>query len=102
MTAAEYKQLIQMLKAMEISINNRIDMMTRKILDALKGFGFLDPDKDTLTSKEVCAQYNISKRSLCTYREKGLIPYIKEGKGKNAKVKYRIVDVIEFFALRES
>ncbi len=39
---------------------------------------------------------------LYEYRVSGELPFIKTGNAKNSKIKYRIIDVIEFFALRNA
>jgi len=100
MNSVEFRQICQVIKALEVSLNGKIDGFSRQFMGALKGIGILDPDKDTMTTAQVCAQYGISARQLYKYRENGDIPYIKSGTSKNAKVMYRIADIVEFFSVR--
>lgn len=102
MNSVEYRQLCQLIKSMETSLSGKIDRFAKNMFDALKGLGIIDPDKDTMTTSEVCRHYGISERQLYDYRASGELPFIKTGNAKNSKIKYRIVDVIEFFALRNA
>lgn len=89
-----------MIQKLEEKIDKKLDEYGKKVTTMLKGYSILDPDKQTMTTKEVCEQYGVSERKLCYMREHGLIPFTKIGKGKNSKAIYRCVDVAEVFSSR--
>ena len=43
-----------------------------------------------------------SDRKLCDMRKNGEIPFTKHGTAKNSKITYRVADVAEVFASRDS
>jgi hypothetical protein len=53
---------------------------------------YVEPENEWLDNQTVCQILNISKRSLQTFRDKGLIPYSQIGH----KCFYRQEDVKEF------
>ncbi len=100
-TSPEFKTICRMIQEMESRLDERLDGFGKKFIKLLQGFSVLDPEKQTMTSREVCEQYGVSSRTLCTMRKKGIIPFTKHGTGKNCKITYRIADVAEVFASRE-
>ncbi len=100
MTSAEFKIICRMINELEAKFNKKLDGFGERFIGMLQGFSILDPDKQTMTTAEVCEQYGVSKRKLCDMRANGEIPYIKTGKGKNSKITYRIADVNEVFSSR--
>ena len=105
-SSQEFKIICRMIKGLETSsetrLDNRLDGFGRKFIGMLQGFSILDPDKQTMTSREVCEQYGVSDRKLCDMRKNGEIPFTKHGTAKNSKITYRVADVAEVFASRDS
>lgn len=102
MSSPEFKTICRMIKEMESRLDDRLEGFGRKFVKMLQGFSVLDPEKQTMTSREVCEQYGVSARTLCDMRKKGIIPYTKHGDKKNSKITYRIADVAEVFSSRDS
>lgn len=100
MNTPEFKIICQMIKELEKKLDMKLDGFGKKFIGLLQGFSILDPDKQTMTSQEVCAQYGVSLRKLCDMRKKGEIPFTKHGSAKNSKITYRIADVAEVFSSR--
>lgn len=100
MTSAEFKIICRMITELEAKFNKKLDGFGDRFIGMLQGFSILDPDKQTMTTKEVCEQYGVSERKLCDMRKNGEIPFTKTGKGKNSKIIYRIADVAEVFSSR--
>ncbi|HPR74255.1 MAG TPA: helix-turn-helix domain-containing protein [Bacteroidales bacterium] len=48
--------------------------------------------KQWLTSEEVCRQLSISKRTLQSYRDRGILPYAQIGR----KIYYKASDVDDY------
>lgn len=101
-SSQEFKIICRMIKELETRIDDRLDGFGRKFIGMLQGFSILDPDKQTMTSREVCEQYGVSDRKLCDMRKNGEIPFTKHGTAKNSKITYRVADVAEVFASRDS
>ena len=100
MTSYEFKALCRMITELEVKMNKKLDGFGERFIGMLQGFSILDPDKQTMTSREVCEQYGISPRKLCSMRANGEIPFTKHGTGKNCKITYRVADVAEVFSSR--
>lgn len=96
----EFKTLCRMMKELETKLDARLEGFGKKFIGLLQGFSVLDPDKLTMTTREVCEQYGVSERKLYDMRKNGEIAYTRQGKGKNSKITYRIADVVEAFAGR--
>lgn len=101
-TSPEFKAICRMIQEMESRLDERLEGFGKKFIKLLQGFSVLDPEKQTMTSREVCEQYGVSARTLCDMRKKGIIPFTKHGNRKNSKITYRIADVAEVFASRDS
>lgn len=101
-SSQEFKIICRMIKELETRLDDRLDGFGRKFIGMLQGFSILDPDRQTMTSREVCEQYGVSDRKLCDMRKNGEIPFTKHGTAKNSKITYREADVAEVFASRES
>lgn len=102
MSSQEFKTICRMIKELESRFDDRLEGFGRKFIGLLQGFSVLDPEKLTMTSREVCEQYGVSPRTLCDMRKKGIIPFTKHGDKKNSKITYRIADVAEVFSSRDS
>lgn len=100
MNSPEFKIICQMIKELEKKFDTKLDGFGKRFIGLLQGFSILDPDKQTMTSQEVCAQYGVSLRKLCDMRKNGEIPFTKHGTAKNSKITYRIADVAEVFSSR--
>lgn len=101
-SSQEFKIICRMIKEMEKRLDDRLDGFGRKFIGMLQGFSILDPDKQTMTSREVCEQFGVSDRKLCDMRKNGEIPFTKHSTAKNSKITYRVADVAEVFASRDS
>lgn len=101
-TSQEFKTLCKLIKELEAKVDKRLEGFGNKFIGLLQGFAILDPDRQTMTSREVCEQYGVSLRTLCEMRKKGIIPFTKHGNAKNSKITYRIADVAEVFAERDN
>ena len=101
-TSQEFKMLCKLIKDLEEKFDKRLEGFGNKFIGLLQGFSILDPEKQTMTSREICEQYGVSLRTLCEMRKKGIIPFTKHGTAKNSKITYRIADVAEVFAEREN
>lgn len=109
MNSAEFKILSKMIadlhnevRSIKNGVDVKIDNVSKTVMDAFKGFGILDADEDTWSETQVCERYCISRRTMYSYRSKGIIPYIKGGESNNSAVRYRKADVIEFFAAKNA
>lgn len=100
MNTPEFKIICQMIRELEKKFDTKLDGFGKKFIGMLQGFSILDPDKQTMTSREICEQYGISLRKLCDMRKNGEIPFTKHGNAKNSKITYRIADVAEIFSSR--
>lgn len=78
-------------------VHNKLDRVSRAIKDSFEGFGILDADKDTWTVKEISELYNVSKKTVYTYRNEGKLTASQSE--PNGKLRFRKADVIEFFAM---
>ena len=96
----EFKTLCRMIKELETKLDARLEGFGRKFIGLLQGFSVLDPDKQTMTTREVCEQYGVSERKLYDMRKNGEIAFTRHKKKKNSKISYRIADVVEAFAGR--
>ena len=101
-SSAEFKIICRMIKELESRFDTKLDGFGKKFIGLLQGFAILDPDRQTMTSREVCEQYGVSLRTLCEMRKKGIIPFTKHGNARNSKITYRIADVAEVFAERDN
>lgn len=101
-TSQEFKTLCKLIKNLEAKVDKRLEGFGNKFIGLLQGFAILDPDRQTMTSREVCEQYGVSLRTLCEMRKKGIIPFTKHGNARNSKITYRIADVAEVFAERDN
>lgn len=101
-TSQEFKMLCKLIKELEAKFDKRLEGFGNKFIGLLQGFSILDPDRQTMTSREVCEQYGVSLRTLCEMRKKGIIPFTKHGNARNSKITYRIADVAEVFAERDN
>ncbi len=106
MRTEEYSILVSLIKelAAEVrdfksGIDSKIDEVARKVTDAFQGFGILDPDEETWTEQQVCERYHVSRRTMYDHRSNGRIAFIKNGAGRNCKIRYRKADVMEFFSV---
>lgn len=101
MTSQEYRMICQLIKELESKVDSKFERLGNKVMGMLQGFTVLNPERETMTSREICEQYGISDRKLCDMRKKGEIPFTKHGSAKNSKVTYRVADVVEVFASRD-
>ena len=101
-TAQVFKVLCKLIKELEEKFDSKLEGFGKKFIGLLQGFTVLDPERQTMTSREVCEQYGISMRTLCDMRKKGIIPFTKHGDAPNSKITYRIADVAEVFAGRDN
>lgn len=106
MRTEEYNMLAQLIKELKsevigirTGIDSKIDEVARKVTDAFQGFGILDPDEETWTEQQVCERYHVSRRTMYDHRSNGRIAFIKNGTGRNCKIRYRKADVMEFFSV---
>ncbi|ROT16633.1 hypothetical protein EEL50_02130 [Muribaculaceae bacterium Isolate-105 (HZI)] len=59
MTSAEFKIICRMITELETKFNKKLDGFGDRFIGMLQGFSILDPDKQTMTTKEVCEQYGV-------------------------------------------
>lgn len=109
MRTSEYNMLAQIImelksevRDMKNGLDSKIDQVAKRVTEAFQGFGILDPDEETWTEQQVCERYHVSRRTMYDHRANGRIPFIKNGSGKNCKIKYRKADVIEFFSVQNA
>ena len=63
-SSQEFKIICRMIKELETRLDDRLDGFGRKFIGMLQGFSILDPDRQTMTSREVCEQYGVSDRKI--------------------------------------
>lgn len=98
----EVSELRKEVKGLHGKIETKVDSAINTVKDAFEGFGILDPEEDTWTTKQVCENYHVSPRSLNDWRRAGLISFSRVSDSPKSKIRYRKADIIEFFAARNS
>lgn len=96
------KELAAEVRGLKSGLDSKIDQVAKRVTEAFRGFGILDPEEDTWTEQQVCERYHVSRRTMYYHRINGRIPFIKTGNGKNCKILYRKADVIEFFSVQNA
>lgn len=86
------------IRDMKDGLDCKIDQVAKRVTEAFQGFGILDPDEELWTEQQVCERYHVSRRTMYDHRKSGRIAFVKTGRGKNCKIKYRKADVMEFFS----